>query len=317
MRVPLYLSWLVLTALSIPSVQCASTSSRTATPARDAGDGGPTGPIGPLDYCHACQLVKDAPKVALPASSELSGIAASAQHTGVYYVHNDSGDSPRFFAIDDQGALRGTYRVTGAKARDWEDLAVGPCPEGSCVFLSDAGDNDSVRTDYVLYRVPEPAELDIGTADVASVAIPFAYPDGSHDCEALLVHPQTGRVVAVTKEKNGPSGVYVFPATLEAGVKVTLERAGQITIPEASPLVTSGDVNPLGRGVLLRTYDRAFYFAGEPGQSTEEMLRSKPCLVPAATEAQGEAIAWQRSGAGWVTVSEGAASLDTVRCAPQ
>jgi hypothetical protein len=78
--------------------------------------------------------------------------------------------------------------------------------------------------------------------------------------------------------------------------------------------VTGGDVHPQGRGVLLRTYSRAFYFAGQPDDTIEDMLKSSPCPVPAATEAQGEAIAWMRSGQGWVTVSEGEPTLHPVRC---
>ena len=46
-------------------------------------------------------------------------------------------------------------------------------------------------------------------------------------------------------------------------------------------------------------------------------IESAPCVVPVAGEAQGEAIAWTRSGEGYLTVSEGAnPDLHAVQCVP-
>ena len=39
---------------------------------------------------------------------ETSGIAASTVNPGIYYVHNDSGDTSRFFAITPDGKLKTT-----------------------------------------------------------------------------------------------------------------------------------------------------------------------------------------------------------------
>jgi len=41
-------------------------------------------------------------------AGEVSGIAASGINEGIYYVHNDSGDSSRFFAITASGKLVST-----------------------------------------------------------------------------------------------------------------------------------------------------------------------------------------------------------------
>ena len=299
--------------LALGLSRCAA--NKATPPVAVAQDGGDAGASWICD--NACTLADDGPKVRFAAATELSGIAASALHEGVYYVHNDSGDEPRFFAIDDTGALRGTFRMPSAKAVDWEDVAAGPCAEGSaerCLFFGDFGDNDAKRTDYVVYRAREPATLDGTTTDVAAERIPFRYPDGSHDCETMLVHPTTGRLTVVTKERNGLSGVYSFPPGLAAGKTASLTRAGTLKELAGSPLVTAGDVHPEGRGVLLRTYSSLHYFAGAPGQSVEEMLTAAPCAVTVATEAQGESVAWLRSGNGYVTLSEGAATLHATRC---
>jgi hypothetical protein len=63
-----------------------------------------------------------------PGINESSGLAASRSNPGIYWTHNDSGDEPFVYAFDATGESRGVFRVTGAQARDWEDMAVGPGP---------------------------------------------------------------------------------------------------------------------------------------------------------------------------------------------
>src|SRR5829696_1264836 len=93
--------------------------------------------------------------------SESSGLAASRLTPGAYWTHNDSGDGPFLYAFDTRGDSRGVFRVAGAQARDWEDMATGPGPEGgkgkSYLYIGDIGDNNEARAEIVVYRVPEPA----------------------------------------------------------------------------------------------------------------------------------------------------------------
>src|SRR6266566_1484018 len=63
-----------------------------------------------------------------PRVKESSGIAASRAHPGVLWTHNDSGDDAYVYATDLAGADRGVVRIRGARAVDWEDIALGPCP---------------------------------------------------------------------------------------------------------------------------------------------------------------------------------------------
>jgi hypothetical protein len=68
--------------------------------------------------------------------------------------------------------------------------------------------------------------------------------------------------------------------------------------------------------VLLRTYDRLWFYSMRPAQSVAEALAGVPCAVPVSRESQGEAVAWAADGQGYVTTSEGkGAPLDEVRCA--
>ena len=86
-----------------------------------SGEGGAGG-------CIACADPKEQGELSDDAMNEISGIAASAIHPDVFYVHNDSGDSPRFFAIKIDGKLLAKFSVSNASATDWEDIDRGPCP---------------------------------------------------------------------------------------------------------------------------------------------------------------------------------------------
>src|SRR4051812_1120595 len=143
------------------------------------------------------------------AVNESSGLVASRTSPGAYWTHNDSGDGPFIYAFDARGQSLGTFRVTGASNRDWEDIAAGrgPQPNRSYLYIGDIGDNDSKRSEIAVYRIPDPQltppdktskKKRPRTTDPAE-PIRLAYPDGAHDAEALLVHPATGNLYIVTK----------------------------------------------------------------------------------------------------------------------
>ncbi len=286
----------------------ASTSAGTAGTGAGGGGGGPA--------CPTCADATDAFVPAVAELTEASGLVASAVHDGVFYAHNDSGDSARFFAIGPAGEARGTYVLPGAGAVDWEDMARGPCADTSksCLYFADVGDNDEVRTEYTIYRVAEPATLSAGTHDVAFEALPFQYPDGPHNCEALLVHPTTGVVTLVTKNASA-TAAYEMPMPLSPRTKVTLGAAHPVTVGGLIPLVTGGDVHPAGASVLLRTYTGVFLYPIGAGESAAQALGHEPCELVPPGEQQGETIAWSAAGDGYATLSEGAGqTLHRVAC---
>src|SRR5205085_1640483 len=61
--------------------------------------------------------------LAAPGLTESSGIVASRIHPGVYWTHNDSGNPPELFAVDERGRNLGVWRVSGASNVDWEDIS--------------------------------------------------------------------------------------------------------------------------------------------------------------------------------------------------
>src|SRR5687768_689361 len=75
--------------------------------------------------------------------NEISGIVESSVHPNVFFVHNDSGDSPRLFAVDRAGRLLAELLLeTVPLVIDAEDIALGPAPDGRrFLYLGDTGNN--------------------------------------------------------------------------------------------------------------------------------------------------------------------------------
>ena len=257
-----------------------------------------------------------------PAITESSGIVAGHRNPGLFWTHNDSGDGPFVYALGPHGEKRGTFRLGGVSSvTDCEDIAAGPGPRPRIpyLYLGDIGDNNSVRQQCVVWRFPEPevtqTEAHTTQAHPALTeppqALRFVYPDGPHNAETLLVHPQTGRVYVITKNKSGVNGVYTFPMPLTPGKTVTLSRIGTVRITGEPPiypnLVTGGDIAPDGRRLVLRTYWSAYEYRLPAGKADfNAVWHTTPTTVELPLQPQGEGIGytWPR-GDGLVLTSEG------------
>ena len=244
-------------------------------------------------------------RVADPSANELSGLVRSRSQPGVLWSHDDSGAGPVLFGLLADGRVVARPTVTGAQAVDWEDIAVGPAPDGRpLLYVGDIGDNASRRPSIDVYRVTEPR---VGAAATAPAArLQLRYPDGAHDAEALLVDPLRGDIVIVTKAL-GAARAYRAPARLPAGSQTTLRRGPAIALS----LVTAGDVSADGRIVVLRGYDRLAVWVRRGREPLTTTLTRAPCLSPTslAAEGQGEAIALDRRGASFATVTEGSPAV--------
>jgi hypothetical protein len=249
--------------------------------------------------------------------NESSGLAASRSNPGIYWTHNDSGDEPFVYAFDATGESRGVFRVTGAQARDWEDMAVGPGPGRgqSYLYLGDIGDNDKKRSEIVVYRVPEPkptaadkvSSRRFPQTTAASDAIRLRYPDGKFDAETLLVHPTSGNLYIVTKVMLKNATVYEASAPLVAGKAITMKRIGDIKVPSLmGGVLTGGSISPDGRRVALCDYLQG-YEAVLPSSSKNfnDLWKQTFTAFSLGQREQGEAITYRADGKALLATSEG------------
>jgi hypothetical protein len=266
-----------------------------------------------IDFCGACAAAVQVGALASDTIDEASGLSSSQLHDDIFYVVNDS-DTLSVFVIDRYGAVVGTIGVGGAQIVDWEDMARGPCPGGSCLYIGDIGDNGLERTSYQLYRIVEPTSIPVGVQTIEAEVLSFTYPDGPHNVQVLLVDPASAEIFVVTSDT--PRGVYRFPGPLRAGASVELERVGSVAFPEDASSFTSGSVHPARAGVLLRTSSAVLFYSMRPASTVGEALLQPPCVVPdAAQEGDHECVGWLASGTGYALLAERVgAALHVVEC---
>jgi len=266
---------------------------------------------------YAAQAVRTG--VVPAALHELSGIAASRRHPGVYWAHNDSNNAGTLFAIDAAGKVVARFALRGLRPRDAEDVAVGPCAAGSrdsCIYLADTGDNLLRRGEVWIGRVAEPAKLDGHALEVEADA--FRYPDGKHNTETLLVDPRSARLYVVTKSVEGLGQVFRLDDMADGRVG----RAVPVTTLPApatlARLTTAGSAHPSGERVLLRTYASVWELRRPGARSLEEVFAAQPVEVTSATQIQGEGVTYTADGRGYMLAAEGESSpLYRVDCAAE
>jgi hypothetical protein len=249
---------------------------------------------------------------------ESSGLVASRRNPDVFWTHNDSGDAPLVFAFDRAGRRRGVWHVAGAKARDWEDIAIGPGPERGqpYIYVGDIGNNQNKREAITVYRFPEPA---IAAGDAESSrkrplltetadAIRMQYPDGAHDAEALMVHPSTGEIYLATKTIDESTVIYKLSATYSTEQVNTLVRVGEVSIPSLfGAMITGGDISPDGQRVVLCDYLGA-YELQLPATSKggfDAIWKQPVTDISLGPRQQGEAVCYRLDGAAILATSEG------------
>lgn len=239
--------------------------------------------------------------------NEASGVAASHQNPGIYWTHNDSGNSGDLIALAEDGSVVARFSVSNATNIDWEDIALGPCPEAcACIFLADTGDNLHFRARKTLYRLPEPViGIDDGQTQDAE-PLEFTYPnDDKWDAETLLVDPRSGDMYVVNKDYDSPvAKVFLYPANAPSNPTV-LVQVGEISFAGlSSTFATGGDVTADGGRVVVRTLTHAVEFDVPAGAALSAAFATTPRVVALPSSSQGEAIGYTADGMALLTLSE-------------
>ena len=255
---------------------------------------------------------------------ESSGVAVSRAHRGVLWTHNDSGDDALVYATDLAGADLGFVRIRGARAVDWEDITLGPCPtqRGVCLYIADTGDNEQTRKTVVLYAVAEPDPPGPRKGLVRSApaaALRLKYAGGPDDVEAIYVSSRDSAVYLVSKGRRGVVQLYRVPRDAWRGDTVVtaspLQRLPISPFARLGRLVTGAAIRPDGRLVAIRTYTEIYTFV--PGEGGRLTPSGWPVCNVTGLEVQGEAIDFVDDST-FVLTSEadrrGRGLIHTVRC---
>lgn len=301
--------------LALTGVACSSSGASNPAPAASNATSTPTTPApvatdAPAPAADAGSVCPRTGAVTVPGNidaadvDEASGIVASTLNPEVYWVHNDSGDSARAFAVSSTGKLRATLKFDpGTTPLDIEDMAIEDTASGSFLYFGDIGDNDVARPSLTIHRVREPKLTGTSavtlTADVETMTV--KYGDAPHNAETLLFDPLTKDLLIVTKVTFGKAQVHrVGP--FAAGTTATTTKIASIPVAVA----TGGAISRDGTQIAVRNYGlNAFLWTRAPGEDLATTFARTSCTIPVATEGQGEAFAFLPDASGYITVSEG------------
>ncbi|MFF7645560.1 WD40 repeat domain-containing protein [Streptomyces canus] len=236
-----------------------------------------------------------------PRITESSGLAASRQHPGIYWTHNDQDTGAYLYAVDSAtGKTVARITMTGVGTpRDVEAIAIGPDNQ---IWVGDIGDNDGVTWPYVwIYKLPEPKVLKDQSVKATQYVV--KYTDGSRDAESMVVHPRTGRVYIIDKQENG-GHLYEGPTTLSPSGTNVFKPVKAVDL-----WATDATFSPDGRQLVVRGYFGGLWYDWNGG----DIKRKGRISVPLG---QGESVSYSPDGTKLLLGMEGADSKVEAQDAP-
>ena len=224
----------------------------------------------------AADAVQVIGRVEHEALGEASGIVKSTLGD-FYWIHNDSGDEARLFALDaDSNVLWPPYMrmsaadwtghvIDNAWNFDWEDIALAD----GVLYVADVGNNGNARRDLGVYVVNEPDPLAIPRMRALRF-LPIRYPDQEtyparlwhFDCEAVFVADD--KLYFITKHRRaGEIGGFEAGAKLYRLDTTFTDRENVLTLIGTHDdifLATGADLSPDGSRLAVSTYDVLWVF---------------------------------------------------------
>jgi hypothetical protein len=264
-----------------------------------------------LISCSRNQATEQAPafetlavkKLLTPSAAEISGIADSESQPGILWAIEDSGNPTWVYRISHTGQLLKKVFLTGISNRDWEDIGL----FNGSLYIAETGDNNLQYPDYSIYILSEPS---VTTDTVSNIQrIRFRYPDGSHDCEALIVEPSTRDIYLFTKSSTGSKVFKLsYPYDLSSVQLTTL--VGTININGIVSATASKD----NKEIILKTYSSLNYFSRTTGENFFQAVSKSPASIPYELEPQGEAVSFAGDNSGYFTLSEKGFASEVYLC---
>jgi hypothetical protein len=268
-----------------------------------------------------------------PDIDEASGLAISRLNDKVLWVHNDSGDSARLFAIDSSGNQLATVNVEGVKSIDWEDIASFTLHNQPYLLIADIGDNQAQRSQYQLHLIKEPDLSQLHGKNVLSVkpswSITFTYGDGAHDSESVAVDVVKQKILLLTKRDKLPI-LYELPLidpalgqaesnnsahNFVANSSVQKFNQQAKILGEIAPLPTemldytsiytwagfagkptAMDISADGLSAVVLTYTHVFYFTQSQPGDWSTLFATAPQEIALPAIKQAEAVGFSQDG---------------------
>ena len=230
---------------------------------------------------------------------ENSGIVKSRQWDDVFWIHNDSGDEPRLYAVRASGKAYDQSRaddrpgvlIGGAINVDWEDITTDA--RGN-ILIADVGNNSNSRRDLVIYHIREPAPQANRTSVFAKTFFYYpeqrAYPapksDFNYDCEAIFT---VGAEIFLFTKHRSDTRTRLYRIDTNAKQPVAAELLGGF---DPKGQIVAADCTADGKRLVVASYSQLWLFERE--NHSQNFLSAKARTATYESE-QVEAVCFRDS----------------------
>ncbi len=260
---------------------------------------------------------------------EMSGIVKSKRFDDVYWIHNDSGDEARIFAVNSKGKViypaylpvygedheegksewQG-HKILIAANSDWEDIAV----DDEMLYLSEMGNNGNARRDLGIYVVPEPNPRAVPATRILKF-LPIRYPeqetfpakDWRFDSEAIFIFRK--KLYLITKHRQaGQIGTFKKGAVLyrlDTQYTDKFNLLKRIESHEGMTAVTAADLSPGGDRLAVLCYQQLWVFEKPRRGDKFFSARSYKMDLDLSLTHQAESVTWVDDETIWLGNEEG------------
>jgi len=188
------------------------------------------------------------------AVEESSGLVALPQK-GLYLTHNDAGNKPYLYKINEQGKLVETIKLN-LKNVDWEDLSR---DDKGYVYIAETGNNDNNRRDLKIYKLKPESPQQVETISFTyedQKQYPPAKKDRNFDVEAIFY--SNGSIYLITKDRGRQATAKVYKVPAKAG-KYTAKLVGSHSLHAE---ITGAGISPSEEKVALLSEGKIHLFTG-------------------------------------------------------
>jgi hypothetical protein len=203
--------------------------------------------------------------------AESSGMAMT--NSDKIWSHNDSGGKNELYCIDFKGNILRTLIISNATNIDWEDLTT---DKQKNIYIGDFGNNNNVRKDLVIYRIPDPESFSENLVEAETIKFSFedqtSFPppasDKNFDVEAMVWRSDS--LFLFTKDRSSPITGYTKMYKLAARPGTQVARlAGSFYLGNTTTAarVTSADIDPETGDLALLVQERLVIFRKYAGNN--------------------------------------------------
>ena len=214
--------------------------------------------------------------------SESSGIVA-LYHQGLYVTHNDAGNKPYLYKLNQNGEIIETIKLKLPNV-DWEDLTIDK--EGN-IYIADSGNNNNNRKELAVYKVNLDAPTQIE-------AIRYTYEDQekypppkkerNFDSEAIFWADGSLYLISKDRGRGETAKVYRLP---DAGGQYKAQLIGKQRIDAQ---ITGAAISPDEETVALLGEEKLFLFTNYNSPATFYKGKYKEVKLKGAGQTEGVAF---------------------------